>query len=276
MYGGQKTDAWRSTEGRTRVVGPNVDVGRYAAIAELGIRIRRRALQRASSPVATDTSNFVKHGDLHVDLQLKMAPPGRTTAQNGSSFAPGNAPAASSSKTTSLSKSQQGSSSANGIGIHGHAAGDIADGRGQGRDETVEVLYLQPSAYPRNGKGKWKDTGRSLAVTISPINGEVVAYVTPQVSFPFQKETNTDQSSPVAMRTPLRSRWQDHTSPTKRSTSPRCTICPTPSSHYTPGRTPSSPRCSASLLRLISCPPPGIRLKRTSCSAHQKQRPSRI
>jgi nuclear pore complex protein Nup85 len=57
-------------------------------------------------------------------------------------------------------------------------AGDAdADEHGDGvRDEDVGVLNLVPSFYPRNGRRKWAESGRSVGVAVGPVGGERVVW----------------------------------------------------------------------------------------------------
>ena len=47
--------------------------------------------------------------------------------------------------------------------------------------DGVDTLYLQPAAWSRNGKIKWKATGRTLMAAVRPVGGEVLAWVAKKV-----------------------------------------------------------------------------------------------
>lgn len=54
----------------------------------------------------------------------------------------------------------------------------------QGQDQTsVQTLYLKPEAYPRDGKEKWKATGRTISAAVGPVGGEVAVWVTKKVCY---------------------------------------------------------------------------------------------
>ncbi|WRT67281.1 uncharacterized protein IL334_004248 [Kwoniella shivajii] len=48
---------------------------------------------------------------------------------------------------------------------------------GEDEDE-VETCYLQPAAYPKGEKKKWKASGRTISATVSPAGGEIASWVT--------------------------------------------------------------------------------------------------
>jgi nuclear pore complex protein Nup85 len=51
-------------------------------------------------------------------------------------------------------------------------------------DDEVDVCYLEPGAYPRGGKQKWKESGRTMGVAVSPVGGEVVGWIGKKVNAP--------------------------------------------------------------------------------------------
>ena len=49
-------------------------------------------------------------------------------------------------------------------------------------DGGITLEYLEPSSYPQNGKARWKDSGRTMAVAANPVGGEVAAWATKRAS----------------------------------------------------------------------------------------------
>ena len=48
--------------------------------------------------------------------------------------------------------------------------------------EEIDITYLEPVAYARNGKAKWKDSGRTMNMAVSPAGGEIATWITQKVS----------------------------------------------------------------------------------------------
>ncbi|KAK4687468.1 nuclear pore complex protein Nup85, partial [Tremellales sp. Uapishka_1] len=46
------------------------------------------------------------------------------------------------------------------------------------REEDVDVLHLEPYAFKKSERRKWKSSGRTIAFAVSPVGGEVASYVT--------------------------------------------------------------------------------------------------
>ncbi|OCF44154.1 nuclear pore complex protein Nup85 [Kwoniella heveanensis CBS 569] len=70
-----------------------------------------------------------------------------------------------------------------------HSNGDSVQADGlapshgdQVNDEDVEVCYLQPAAYSREEKKKWKASGRTIGAAVSPVGGEVASWVMKKAS----------------------------------------------------------------------------------------------
>lgn len=59
---------------------------------------------------------------------------------------------------------------------NGHVNGEVSSVE----DEAV-LTYLEPTAYPRNGKAKWTATGRGTGIATSPVGGEIASYVVKSV-----------------------------------------------------------------------------------------------
>lgn len=57
---------------------------------------------------------------------------------------------------------------------------DMAVDAGDDEDDAIEI-NLDPAAFTRKDKAKWKASGRTLAANPSPVGGEVVAWVSKQV-----------------------------------------------------------------------------------------------
>lgn len=74
---------------------------------------------------------------------------------------------------------------------HHGAFGDRGNGDDTDMDDShsveleqvdVDTLYLQPAAFKRNEKGKWQESGKTIAFGLSPINGEIATWIAPRVS----------------------------------------------------------------------------------------------
>lgn len=57
-----------------------------------------------------------------------------------------------------------------------------ANGDDDGDDADVDEVYLEPYAFTRKDKAKWKASGRTLLAAVSPVNGEIAAWVAKRVS----------------------------------------------------------------------------------------------
>ena len=55
---------------------------------------------------------------------------------------------------------------------------------GEDHDDEADasVMHFDPPVYPRNGKGKWKEAGRTMMAAVCPIGGEVASWITQRVS----------------------------------------------------------------------------------------------
>ncbi|TXT13662.1 hypothetical protein VHUM_01029 [Vanrija humicola] len=61
----------------------------------------------------------------------------------------------------------------------------VVDANGDGDDDAdadVDEVYLEPYAFTRKDKAKWKASGRTLLAAVSPVNGEIAAWVAKRVS----------------------------------------------------------------------------------------------
>lgn len=58
---------------------------------------------------------------------------------------------------------------------------DMAVDNGDDEDDAPE-LNLDPAAFSRKDKAKWKASGRTLVANPSPVGGEIAAWVSKQVS----------------------------------------------------------------------------------------------
>jgi hypothetical protein len=63
----------------------------------------------------------------------------------------------------------------------GHSDQDMPDGSDIVDDDEMDVLHVIPGAFPRGGRGKWKDSGRGILAAVSPVGGEVTAWVSKNV-----------------------------------------------------------------------------------------------
>jgi nuclear pore complex protein Nup85 len=61
-------------------------------------------------------------------------------------------------------------------------------------DEYAEVLYLDPPAYTRGDKAKWKASGRVFRAAASAVSGEIVGWTTKEVSSPPGTASDNQQS----------------------------------------------------------------------------------
>ena len=55
------------------------------------------------------------------------------------------------------------------------------NGDNAGDEDYVDVLYLEPPAWSRNGRAGWKETGRTIMAGVSPVGGETIAWVSKKV-----------------------------------------------------------------------------------------------
>ncbi|WVQ69924.1 uncharacterized protein L199_008147 [Kwoniella botswanensis] len=80
------------------------------------------------------------------------------------------------------------------------------DGMHQDGDEDeeleVEVLHLQPSAYPKGEKKKWKSSGRTINAVTSPAGGEIASWIAKKPSAnPNEPSTLSEPSLSLSDRT---------------------------------------------------------------------------
>ena len=82
------------------------------------------------------------------------------------------------------SSSQLGSSVYRSSEQFGSSRGDTEmDGSSANLEEVdVDTLYLQPPAFKRKEKGKWQESGHTLALGLNPIDGSVASWITHRVS----------------------------------------------------------------------------------------------
>jgi hypothetical protein len=60
---------------------------------------------------------------------------------------------------------------------------DGSNGTGMNLEEVeVDTLYLQPPAFKRKEKGKWQESGHTLAFGLNPMDGSVASWITHRVS----------------------------------------------------------------------------------------------
>lgn len=69
-------------------------------------------------------------------------------------------------------------STTSGSAADGYALDSPMDEAGDDADE----LFLEPSAFSRKDKAKWKQSGRTMLAAVSPVNGEIAAWVSSLVS----------------------------------------------------------------------------------------------
>ncbi len=65
-------------------------------------------------------------------------------------------------------------------------------------EDDVDVLYLEPGAWPRNGKAKWKATGRTMMAGVNPVGGEIIAWLAKKVRI-YEYDTLFLAHLPVAI-----------------------------------------------------------------------------
>lgn len=58
----------------------------------------------------------------------------------------------------------------------------VVESKDYADEDEVDTAYFTPPAFPHNGGAKWKATGRSFMAALSPVGGEVTAWVSKQVS----------------------------------------------------------------------------------------------
>jgi hypothetical protein len=46
----------------------------------------------------------------------------------------------------------------------------------------VDTLYLQPPAFKKKEKGKWQESGQTIAFGLNPVDGAVASWITHRVS----------------------------------------------------------------------------------------------
>jgi len=82
------------------------------------------------------------------------------------------------------SSSQLGSSVYRTSDPSGSSRGDTEmDGSTVTLEEVdVDTLYLQPPAFKRKEKGKWQESGHTLAFGLNPVDGSVASWITQRVS----------------------------------------------------------------------------------------------
>lgn len=84
-------------------------------------------------------------------------------------------------QTFSFSNALDSSLPATANGEMGHDGNDIANDA-LGDEDDVDILYLEPAAWPKNGKAKWKVTGRTMMAAVNSVGGEVSAWMAKRVS----------------------------------------------------------------------------------------------
>lgn len=60
------------------------------------------------------------------------------------------------------------------------ASSDVGDDDMGGNDEEDDggpILHLEPAAYKRSGKAKWKNSGRGMMAAVNPNGGEIAAWI---------------------------------------------------------------------------------------------------
>ncbi|WWD16071.1 hypothetical protein CI109_100496 [Kwoniella shandongensis] len=104
---------------------------------------------------------------------FSFAPQNNTTSQPSSSRPPAFSFGSSSASGTTKTPAQPA-----------HTSDDMDEDndREMDDDDDVDVSYLQPAAYPRGGRGKWKASGRTTSAAVCPVGGEVATWVTKKPS----------------------------------------------------------------------------------------------
>lgn len=69
-----------------------------------------------------------------------------------------------------------------------------ANGTSSFTDDDCDVLDLQPAAFSRADKAKWKASGRSFLAAASPVNGEIMGWTT------GEKKDTSDVRSTARLR----------------------------------------------------------------------------
>ncbi|WWC89869.1 uncharacterized protein L201_004797 [Kwoniella dendrophila CBS 6074] len=71
-----------------------------------------------------------------------------------------------------------------------------------GEDEEVEVFHLQPAAYTKGEKKKWKSSGRTINAIVSPVGGEIASWITKKPSSnPNEPSTLSESNLSISDRT---------------------------------------------------------------------------
>ncbi|KAL1411069.1 hypothetical protein Q8F55_002016 [Vanrija albida] len=68
-------------------------------------------------------------------------------------------------------------------------------------DADVDEVYLEPYAFTRKDKAKWKASGRTLLAALSPVNGEIAAWVAKRPSGSDKPAALTDPKLSTTDRT---------------------------------------------------------------------------
>jgi len=89
----------------------------------------------------------------------------------------GQAQPASSSSSNLFSSSKSNGTRATAKGTNGHIEVD------EDASEELDIAYLEPSAYSSEGQAKWKNTGRTINIAVSPAGGEIATWVSKKASW---------------------------------------------------------------------------------------------
>jgi hypothetical protein len=65
--------------------------------------------------------------------------------------------------------------------------GNVNSDGSEKEQEDASTLYLEPAAWSRREKAKWKATGRTVMAAVSPVEGEVAAWVAKKVRYLSQR-----------------------------------------------------------------------------------------
>lgn len=171
------------------LVGPKADIQHSVQVKEDPLLAKRRARapargrsnQLPESAAEMSGSNPFSFGTPSNKPSTSFfTPPPATSFQNSKSSLPFSSAAPSSASNNALSQPTNTSTLSKSL----PASMDVDDGEGgEDDDDEMDVCYLRPAAFSRGGKGKWRQGGRSMAVAVSPVGGEVAAWVTKTVCY---------------------------------------------------------------------------------------------